>query len=133
MISAGLNIDRILHFVFYDKILQIYRQHWIRKFYQKTYKFNTFNSTHQYIFPKYRQFPKNVGECYTGPPPPPPTPPPPPHPTPHTHPAQHALDLDSFGSIVEQRYQNLQIHFSPFNSTWLVCSLYQISRSWKNF
>ena len=83
MISAGLNIDRILHFVFYDKILQIYRQHWIRKFYQKTYKFNTFNSTHQYIFPKYRQFPKNVGECYTGPPPPPPPTPPHTHPT-HT-------------------------------------------------
>ena len=26
LISAGLDIDRILHFVFYDKILQIYRQ-----------------------------------------------------------------------------------------------------------
>ena len=25
LISAGLDIDRILHFVFYDKILQIYR------------------------------------------------------------------------------------------------------------
>ena len=75
MISAGLNIDRILHFVFYDKILQIYRQHWIRKFNQKTYKFNTFSSTHQHIFPKYQQFPKNVGECYT----------PPPHTHTHTH------------------------------------------------
>ena len=27
LISAGLDIDRILHFVFYDKTLQIYRQH----------------------------------------------------------------------------------------------------------
>ena len=26
MVSAGLDIDKILHFVFYDKILQIYRQ-----------------------------------------------------------------------------------------------------------
>ena len=34
LISAGLDIDRILHFVFYDKILQIYRQHWLRKFYR---------------------------------------------------------------------------------------------------
>ena len=32
LISAGLDIDRILHFVFYDKILQIYQQHWVRKF-----------------------------------------------------------------------------------------------------
>ena len=27
LISAGLDIDRILHFVFYHKILQIYQQH----------------------------------------------------------------------------------------------------------
>ena len=44
LISAGLDIDRILHFVFYDKILQIYRQHWVRKFTdtfcQNTNKFN---------------------------------------------------------------------------------------------
>ena len=45
MISAGLDIDRILHFVFYDKILQICGQHWGRKFYR-------------HIFPKYRQIPK---------------------------------------------------------------------------
>ena len=45
LISAGLNIDRILHFVFYDKILQIYQQHWVRKFYR-------------HIFPKYLQIPK---------------------------------------------------------------------------
>ena len=32
LISAGLDIDRILHYVFYDKILQIYRQHWSRNF-----------------------------------------------------------------------------------------------------
>ena len=34
LISAGLDIDRILHFICYDKILQIYRQHWVRKFYR---------------------------------------------------------------------------------------------------
>ena len=34
LISAGLDVDRILHFAFYDKILQIYRQHWVRKFYR---------------------------------------------------------------------------------------------------
>ena len=33
LISAGLNITKILHFVFYDKILQNYGQHWVRKFY----------------------------------------------------------------------------------------------------
>ena len=33
LISAGLDIDRILHFVFYE-ILQIYRQYWFRKFYR---------------------------------------------------------------------------------------------------
>ena len=32
LISAQLNIDRILYSVFYDKILQLYRQHWVRKF-----------------------------------------------------------------------------------------------------
>ena len=36
LIYAGLDIDRILHFIFYDKILQIYRQHWVRKFYQQS-------------------------------------------------------------------------------------------------
>ena len=25
LISVGLDIDRILHFIFYDKILQVYR------------------------------------------------------------------------------------------------------------
>ena len=35
LISAGLNIDRILHFVFYDKILQICRQHWFMKVYRR--------------------------------------------------------------------------------------------------
>ena len=45
LISAGLDIDRILHFVFYDKILQIYRQHWVRKFYR-------------HILSKYRQITK---------------------------------------------------------------------------
>ena len=45
LISAGLDIDRILHFVFYDKILQIYRQHWVRKFYR-------------HILSKYRQISK---------------------------------------------------------------------------
>ena len=44
LISAGLDIDRILHFVFYDKILQIYRQHWVKKFYR-------------HILSKYRQIP----------------------------------------------------------------------------
>ena len=33
LISAELNIHRILHFNFFDKILQIYRQHRVRKFY----------------------------------------------------------------------------------------------------
>ena len=32
LISAQLDIDRILYSVFYDKILQLYRQHWVRKF-----------------------------------------------------------------------------------------------------
>ena len=32
--SARLNIDGILHFVFYDKILQIYRRYWVRKFWR---------------------------------------------------------------------------------------------------
>ena len=27
LVSTGLDIDRILHFLFYDKIFQIYRQH----------------------------------------------------------------------------------------------------------
>ena len=45
LISARLDIDRILHFVFYGKILQIYRQHWVRKFYR-------------HILSKYRQIPK---------------------------------------------------------------------------
>ena len=48
LISAGLDIDRILHFVFYDKILQIYRQHWVRKFYR-------------HILSKYRQISKKWG------------------------------------------------------------------------
>ena len=48
LISAGLDIDRILHFVFCDKILQIYRQHWVRKFYR-------------HILSKYRQFSKKQG------------------------------------------------------------------------
>ena len=59
LISAGLDIDRILHFVFYDKILQIYRQHWVRKFYR-------------HILSKYRQISKKWGAglggwegCYT--------------------------------------------------------------------
>ena len=34
LISAALDIYRILYFVFYDKILQIYWQHWVRKFYR---------------------------------------------------------------------------------------------------
>ena len=51
LISAGLDIDKILHFFFYDKILQIYRQHWVRKFYRG-------------ILSKYRQILKK-GECYT--------------------------------------------------------------------
>ena len=32
--SVGLDIDRILHFVFYEKVLQIYPQLWVRKFYR---------------------------------------------------------------------------------------------------
>ena len=32
LISVELDIDRILHFVFYARILQIYRQHLVRKF-----------------------------------------------------------------------------------------------------
>ena len=43
LISAGLDIDRILHFDFYDKILEISRQHWVRNFsdtfYQNINKF----------------------------------------------------------------------------------------------
>ena len=43
LISAELDISRILHFIFCDKIFQIYRQHWVRKFYRhilsKTDKF----------------------------------------------------------------------------------------------
>ena len=55
LISAGLDIDRILHFVFYDKILQIYRQHWVRKFYR-------------HILSKYRQILKKWGRgSYTHP------------------------------------------------------------------
>ena len=50
LISAGLDIDRILHFVFYDKILQIYRQHSVRKFYM-------------HVLSKYRQIFK---KCWRG-------------------------------------------------------------------
>ena len=32
LISVGLGIDRILYFVFYDKILKIYKQHWSENF-----------------------------------------------------------------------------------------------------
>ena len=46
MTSAGLDIDRVLHFVFYDKVLQIYRQHYVRKFYR-------------HILSKYQQIPEN--------------------------------------------------------------------------
>ena len=76
LISAGLDIDRILHFVFYDKILQIYRQHWVKKFYR-------------HILSKYRQIQKKWGVgggCYT--PPPLQT-----HTRIHT-PARHALELN---------------------------------------
>ena len=59
LVSAALDIDRILHFVFYDKTLQIYRQHWVRKFYQ-------------YILSKYRQISNKGGGCYPPIPPPPP-------------------------------------------------------------
>ena len=45
LISVALDIDRILHFVSHNKILQIYRQHWIRKFYR-------------HILSKYRQISK---------------------------------------------------------------------------
>ena len=45
LISAGLDIDRSQCFVFHDKILPIYRQHWVRKFYQ-------------HILSKYRQISK---------------------------------------------------------------------------
>ena len=58
LVSAALDIDRILHFVFYDKTLQIYRQHWVRKFYQ-------------YILSKYRQISNTWEGCYTPIPPPP--------------------------------------------------------------
>ena len=58
LVSAALDIDRILHFVFYDKTLQIYRQHWVRKFYQ-------------YILSKYRQISNKWEGCYTPIPPPP--------------------------------------------------------------
>ena len=61
LVSAALDIDRILHFVFYDKTLQIYRQHWVRKFYQ-------------YILSKYRQISNKWEGCYTPIPPPPPPP-----------------------------------------------------------
>ena len=63
LISAVLVIDRILYFVFYNKILQIYRQHWVRKFYR-------------HILSKYRQIFKKWGEEDVTPPPlPPPQPP----------------------------------------------------------
>ena len=65
LVSAALDIDRILHFVFYDKTLQIYWQHWERKFYQ-------------HILSKYRQISNKWERCYTA--------------IPH-HPARHALDL----------------------------------------
>ena len=57
LISAGLDIDRIMHFVFYDKILQIYQQHQVRKVYRD-------------ILSKYRQILENCGGrggggCYT--------------------------------------------------------------------
>ena len=45
LISAGPGIDRILHFIFCDKIPKIYTQHWARKF-------------HRNILSKYRQIPK---------------------------------------------------------------------------
>ena len=85
LISAGLDIDRILHFVFYE-ILQIYRQHWFRKFYRL-------------ILSKYRQISKkcvcvcvcmSVGEGDVKLPPPPP---PPPNTYTHAHTARHALDI----------------------------------------
>ena len=83
LISAGLDIDRILHFVFYE-ILQIYQQHWFRKFYRL-------------ILSKYRQISKkcvcvcmSVGEGDVTPPPPPP---PPLNTYTHAHTARHALDI----------------------------------------
>ena len=48
LFSSRLDTDRILHFVLNDKILQIYRQHWVRKFYR-------------HILSKYRQIWKNWG------------------------------------------------------------------------
>ena len=45
LISAQLDIDRILYSVFYDKILQLYRQHWVRKF-------------KRHILPKFRHISK---------------------------------------------------------------------------
>ena len=54
LMSSGLDIYRILHFIFCDKILQIYRQHWVRKCYR-------------HILSKYRQITKKwesgVGVC----------------------------------------------------------------------
>ena len=50
LISAGLDIDRILHFVSYGKILQICRQHWVKKFSPN-------------ILSKYQQIPK---KCMSG-------------------------------------------------------------------
>ena len=44
LISAGLDIERIQHFV-YDKVLQIYRQYWVSKCYR-------------HILSKYRQISK---------------------------------------------------------------------------
>ena len=35
LISAELDFDRNLYFVFYDKILQIYGRHWVCKFYRQ--------------------------------------------------------------------------------------------------
>ena len=40
LISASLDIDRILHFVLYDKTLQIYRELWVRKFYRHILSIN---------------------------------------------------------------------------------------------
>ena len=56
LISAELDIDRILHFGFYDKALKIYRQHWVRKFYRHTLS-------------KYQQTSKMLGRGVAPPPP----------------------------------------------------------------
>ena len=105
LISVALDIDRILHFVSHNKILQIYRQHWIRKFYR-------------HILSKYRQISKKWGGCYTP-----------------THDARHAHDYKlcrnftimwkykcycEYWSCKEKRFKLTFIHVTGLQSLIIV-------------